>query len=517
MIFYKISIKKRFMKLPFGKINKNQIDAFSEESIEYHLDMIYKVIEEYDMENLYENWRILIRSIDELINIPLELDDPKEIEDYLSLSLGCIDVINKEHLVHVLNILEKRFDVEVKNRFLNLSLMVRAVSLAYRINNAIDIFGYGINLSDVRNALVYFQSRRVYYNAVLSLIPFVSKGEKVVPFIDLLDQLHYPIESCLVGVTTSYYNLLVNNSLDDFEMESDGDKVFGNFPYTVLEGFFMEPQRLSLLDQLELRPDIVLQKKMLEKSTNKIFSFVEIANTMASFEGAFNKYQIKYTKEYNELSYLCHEIAIYFLDDFNIKIDKSIFVELVKKFSSLKLVSESSNYFVLLNGFFPFQNCGNAYYSTVQLLSRFVYQTLSLSLLKQKSFQINSGFLFEDKSAQILEEHGFKCTGVKRINRKEFDLIAIKDDVVYNFQCKNNLIDVSRVDNNYKKIGRLNKTLCRYYEKSLQKEKDREGLIMKNTGYDKVEHFIISRYPVISRNNRIINYKDLDHRLNAQF
>src|SRR5690606_5026035 len=126
--------------------------------------------------------------------------------------------------------------------------------------------------------------------------------------------------------------------------------------------------------------------------------------------------------------------------------------------------------------------------------------------------QIHSGFIFEDKVSKILDNKGYKPTGITRINHKEFDLITIKDNKVFNFQCKNNYIDISRVNHDYKTIGRFNQRLCRYYENALIKEEKRENLIKSKTGINDIEHFVISRYPVITRNKRIINLVDLESR-----
>lgn len=138
------------------------------------------------------------------------------------------------------------------------------------------------------------------------------------------------------------------------------------------------------------------------------------------------------------------------------------------------------------------------------------FSTLSQSLVKNRSFQINSGFVFEDKVSDILATNGFTITGLTRINHKEFDLITIRNGKVYNFQCKNNFIDISRVDLDYKKIGRLNTRLCNYYVKALIKEAEREKLITDKTGITDIEHFVISRYPVVTRNPKIINFTDLE-------
>ena len=498
------------MKMPVGKMVGQQIDDFLNESINYHMDTYIQKIAEYEPFQLYSNWRTLIRCIDEIINIPLELNAETERDEFLYLKFDFLNHNNLPSFKKVIEIIKAQFGNGVSERFTQMALMSSAINMSYQSLGVLD-FMDGINLSSTVDSIIYFQSRRIYYLTTLNLIPQIARGTKKVPFIDLLNQFQYTIDSCLVGITTSYYKLLLNQCLTDYEMESDGKKAFGNFDFTHLEGFFMEPERLSLIDQMELRPDIVVSKELVSKSDKKVFSFSEILNTMSLFEGAFIKYKINTGIQFKEMNMFINDIKDYLIDDFNFEIEESIFLTISQKYKSLNLKLQTSDYFTALNSFAPFQKITNHYFSTVVLLTKFVYRTLSLSLLQNKTFQIQSGFIFEDKVSKMLEEYGYAPTNITRINHKEFDLITIRNNKVYNFQCKNNFIDISRVDYNYKLIGKFNRLLCRYYEKALLKEEQRENLILSKTGINEIEHFVISRYPVITRNCKIINFKDLEH------
>lgn len=422
------------MKLPTGKILGEQINSLFEESIEFHLEKYYTTFSEFEPQQLYSSWRSIVRSIDEIINIPGELINDKENNCFLELCFNFFDQKNLDKLKRVLEILEKRFEKNVAIRFQQLAMMCYAVDLSYRSQGIFHQQGSGLHLSDTQNAIIYLQSRRAYYITTLSLVPKIAKGKKVVPYHDTLNFLQYTMDSCLVNVTNAYYNLLLNHCLPDFEIDSDGSVAKSNFTYKYLEGFFMEPERLSLADQMEFRPDVVVPKQMLPKADNKLFSFSEIANAMALFEGAFDKYQIQNNIRFKELNSLFCDIAIYLEEDFHIIIEEADFKRISNKYNSLSLYINSANYFENLNSYSPFQKVGSTYYTTVVLLSRFIYRTLSQSLLKNKTFQIHSGFVFEDKVSKILELKGFMPTNITRINRKEFDLITIKDQKVYNFQ-----------------------------------------------------------------------------------
>lgn len=498
------------MKLPVGKISGTQLNGIFEKSIRYHIDVFYKTISEYEPLELYSNWRTIIRSIDEIINIPLECDGSDFISKFFGLSFNFIKSNNLPELKEVLDFLENKFEKNIAVRFQQLSMMCFAINKSYEKCGVYSLQGSKLNLSTTADSIAFLQSRRAYYVTTLDLITKIAKGKKKVDYLDTLNFLQYTMDNCLIGVTTSYYNLLLNHCLEDFEMDSDGTIAKRNFEYDHLEGFFMEPERLSLIDQMELRPDVVITKKMLPKSDNKLFSFSVIANAMSLFEGAFDKYKISDNEEFKELRQLFYEIAIYLKDDFNIVIEGAYFRKIAPKYKTLSLINNSDDYFAVLNSYSPFQKINGVYYSTVVLLSRFVYRTLSQSLMKNRTFQIHSGFIFEDKVSKILENKGFMPTNITRINHKEFDLITIKDNKVYNFQCKNNFIDISRVSFDYKKIGRFNKRLCRYYEKAFDKEVKREKLITDKTGIEEIEHHVVSRFPVINRNKRIINFIDLE-------
>lgn len=440
----------------------------------------------------------------------MELNDVEEIACFLDLNFNFLSPDNLPQLKKVLGILETQFEKNIAIRFQQLAMMCFAIDKSYTSHGVFDHQGNGLRLYDTKNSIAYLQSRRAYYVTVLGLIPKIVKGKKIVPYIDTLNFLQYTMDSCLVNITTAYYDLLLNHCLPDFELNSDGTVAKRNFDYNHLEGFFMEPERLSLVDQMELRLDVIVPKQMLPKAANKLFSFSEVANAMALFEGAFERYKIQDNIEYRELTLLFYEIAVFLKDDYHVIIEEYIFEMISVKFKSLTLYLDSDDYFENLNSYSPFQKVDGKYYTTVVLLTRFVYRTLSQSLLKNRTFQIHSGFVFEDKASKILEAKGYLPTGITRINRKEFDLITIKGNTVFNFQCKNNFIDISRVNYDYKKIGRLNQRLCRYYENALIKEEKRENLIKSKTGISNIKHFVISRYPVITRNNRIINLTDLE-------
>ena len=98
---------------------------------------------------------------------------------------------------------------------------------------------------------------------------------------------------------------------------------------------------------------------------------------------------------------------------------------------------------------------------------------------------------------------------IKRINRKEFDIVATHGGVIYNFQCKNNWIDLSKVEAERALYVRYNRALTNYYRRALAKEANREHLLKDELDLTRVEHYVISRFPVITADARIINYNQI--------
>lgn len=109
-----------------------------------------------------------------------------------------------------------------------------------------------------------------------------------------------------------------------------------------------------------------------------------------------------------------------------------------------------------------------------------------------------------------LTRMGFLVTDIKRINRKEFDVVAIDHGVIYNIQCKNNWVDLSKIEAERDLFVRYNRRLMNYYAKALKKELGREQLLKDKFGLDRVVHFVVSRFPVIGADPAIINYNQIE-------
>jgi hypothetical protein len=93
---------------------------------------------------------------------------------------------------------------------------------------------------------------------------------------------------------------------------------------------------------------------------------------------------------------------------------------------------------------------------------------------------------------------------ITRINRHEFDVVTVRDGVIWNVQCKNNFVDLARVEADAHRFARCNSMFVRSYERALTKERNREHLLKAKLSLDAIQHMVISRFSAISDNPRIV-------------
>jgi len=456
------------------------------------------------------SWSNAIRSAEEVINFRFEINfSETELNSVINQFPPTPDSMNK--LKPILDKVEKQLGIKSKDRLFNLLLMGMAIQQAYKLQKLPYLEGATVNFSTLSGTADYCQSRRSYLTCILPLINDHSQGTEKLPKNDCFNQLLYFVDTCFVGITSAYRSLLLNECYDDFEIESNGTYVKPNYSFDPLEALFLEPQRLTLMDQLEFNSKEVEKVVLPTKPSNTIFHYQELKNCISHHKAIYKGYKIDDVIEFKELENLVSLLEKYCIDNYHIKLTDKEWKGLgIDKYKiNMNLIHQKGNVLEAINGIEPFIKADSFYYSTVNKLTRYISITLYNRLIKKRRFQIKSGFIFEDKAMDVLASQGFKDTKITRIDHKEFDLITIKNGKVYNFQCKNNLIDISSVSLEYKKIGRYNRRLIRYYEKALIKEENREHLISKKTGINDIEHYVISRFPVITKNKRIINFNSL--------
>lgn len=229
----------------------------------------------------------------------------------------------------------------------------------------------------------------------------------------------------------------------------------------------------------------------------------------------YEKYKLGEKSVYQSIISFLDEITPYFKDDYFIEIEATDFQRICSKHQDLTLYNVIKNYTDALNTNFPFQKSGSFYYSNNFAILRYAENEILSLLNRSKKYQIDAGFVFEEKVTEVVEKYGFKRDrSVKRIARHEFDVVCIKGDCIYNFQCKNNYFNVTDIDfSNTSEICKKNRSLVYYYKKELEKEKKREQLLKEKLGLNKIQHFIISRFPIYVDVPEIINFNQLEQML----
>jgi hypothetical protein len=249
---------------------------------------------------------------------------------------------------------------------------------------------------------------------------------------------------------------------------------------------------MSLFDRGEFSEMDYKDVEYKKTPAGKAHSYGEVENTLLQFVTAYEKYAVLSSEIYQQIQSVVKELKKYCADDYTIVVPVTEFEIITKGLIHDFLVLADKDYSNVINSSAAFVIINGKARSSVTLMMAFVSQLLAKVLSRNKNFQLDSGAIFEKKISDILLENGFSLTDIKRINQKEFDLTTTKNDITYNFHCKNNLIDVVLLDNNYKKMGRLNTLRIKRYEKDLS-----------------TNHFVISRFPVLTSVPGIVNFASL--------
>lgn len=498
------------MNNPNKKMSGIELDNFLILFQEYSISNIKNYLAKYEFMSLYSNWTKLIRSVDELINLPLEIKDATTQKEFLNLSFN----FNNKNEIHKFKLVLKKIELQFGNEISTRLLIFAKMNFNLVYNNLRSNEMLLHNFSDVGSIISYYQLKRKYYVTLLDLIEEWAVGDYKFEFTDTLTEFQHIIDSYFQNVTNTYYDILLNNCLANYSIDFRISPPEKSFQYSNLENFYLEPQILTMIDQLNHRFNLTKEVQLEKLPSNKVFSFVEVENNIKVIQSSFSNYNIDKTDQFNEIKILIKKVKPFCKDDYNIIIPKKIFEnEIVQYMKKIKLLVKKKDYISASNFVSGFQLVDNNYITSVVLINRFITNRILSYLNKQKKFQIHSGFIFEDMVKEILHENGYELTDIVRIDHKEFDVITIKNNRIYNFQCKNNNIDIGRVQADPKRIARLNNRLINKYIKAYEKEINREQLVKDKLGINEINHFVISRYPVITEIDYIISYNKLEEKI----
>lgn len=487
------------MKL-FQVLEGKELTDYLTSGVNGCIDELKKRMTGYNRASLFHVWFYFVRQIEEFVNIRYEYGESCE------AVFRKIHLDRKSELELLGSTVAETFGSDVASRFVELAEMFTGYA-------SIDFDGRKINERPVEtlyDLLKFFMSRRLHVMTILNLIPIWAQGDKYICKEDIPNKMNEWI-GCLMSITNGCQAILEAKCLPDFygKMSMSGRMEFSH-QYTHLDKNYLEPQQLTPVELEEYRNDRLGKRDT--KKERSICSKEELELTMRN-EMAYNeRYGIIEKEDYKELMAFMDDMKMYFKDDYVIEVPESEFHCLCRTYGNLELYKEMVEFDDIENSRCGFVKMDDVYYSTYFTLIRYYTNTVMKMLRRRRRYQIDAGFVFENQVKDIVWEYGFKVQDdCKRIERKEFDVVCVKDGTIYNFQCKNNYMNISAIGLKVTTATcRRNKQLISYYKAALRKEEGREHLLKRKLGIDKVKHFVVSRYPVISDNERIIPFNRLD-------
>ncbi len=470
-----------------------------ESQLAQHAGGVLKALARFEADATVRSWFETIRAIEELINLPGEIDD-----EVLASALFHLNLEPREfkprRVKFILHYLGYYYGAAFAERqallLLQLSRMQNSFAMAGHIPAA-------IGLSTVAHAVGYLQSRRRHLMSLLYIIPQACRGTVRMPHPDALAWMLPQAEMSGTTITGLLQQRAMSELYDDFKLYVEPHGFTSSHHYHTLDEMSLEAERVPIVDVASDAAPVEYEPV----PSDRVFSAAELRNDIALMEAAFAEFKLEDTA-FVGLASLVRDLSWQMEDDFWVTISAQDLDALADKHGvshpHRRLLTASSATFVdALNchaAFVPFEG---ALRGSVRSLSRFLYNFKNVCLYSKRRFQIRSGFIFEQRIKDELVKQGFVVQPVKRIERKEFDVVATRGGIIFNIQCKNNLIDPSWIDLDPARFIRANRTLERYYERAIVKERSREELLKNHLGMDRVEPFVITRFPIVTGNSRI--------------
>jgi len=486
----------------------HDLDDLLIEGINHNKGDLITHISKFDGQDLFQKWLKLLRCIDEFINLKFALlpNDWKQIENLR------IDILyDPKSFVILLDMIYKRFGNAVFERMKIFILMLTSMKLTYEKMNL-----SSMNFQNIKEAVDFCQSRRLYYVAYLSIIRIYAGGKEKIPFEELLCHFQPQIDN-MSSITTALHAMIVNSCIDGYEAKATLLGLEFKFPYNQLDEFFLEPHTMSEVDILKYEKSKEEQYALTGVELNHLYSYAELEYTVNQAEKIFEGYGINNSTLLLEAKRMVIDLNGKFLEDYSIMFTEKEFKTFCSQYPHLNLYSKATDYFEAINERPAFFQYNGYYHSTVLLLIRYIENAVYGQLRTNRRYRIKSGFVFEKEVKALLEQYGFKATETKRIHQQEFDVICMKDGCAYNFQCKNNFLDINILSlQNIDIVKRQNKRLMKYYIKALDKENFRTKLVQEHFGVEHVENFVVSRFPIVTDNKRIIPFNKLENWLNGE-
>lgn len=480
-------------------IEGDELVGFMMECNQEYINELKEQLSCYDTKSIFCVWFNFVRQVEEFINVYYELG-----RGFVSIS-KCIHIGNECEMNLITSVIEDTFGQKVFARFQELVTLFTGFTTKELIDDKV----VRVSIETLYDMWAYLQKRRSHIMTILNHIPVYANGDKAFGHEEIRNKMEEWIEGILMNITLGCHAILESKCLSNFQGEMTSKGIKFSHHYSHLEDMFMEPQRLTILD-LEKYRSMRFEKRRC-KNTKSICSLEEFDITLYNDTLYYKRYGLLDNMKYQSLVAFMNKMKAYFKDEYLIEVPHADFVSLCQQHKELDLYREMDDFYDIQNSRYGFVRVEDSYYSTYFMLIRYYVNYIEKLLRRNKKFQIDSGFIFEDKVKEIAAKYGFDVKkGCKRIDHREFDVVCIKDGTIYNFQCKNNYMSVSSIGvKESAKASRYNRRLVNYYEKALNDEVDKEHHLVEKLGIDKIKHFVISRFPVMTDNEKVIPFNRL--------
>lgn len=456
----------------------------------------------YDSESATCLWLDTLRGIEEIINlVNVDWDDDVFAEQLFEFPV-CLCECHIDKLHAIRHQLLVKFSANFANRFCKLILQGAAFSQALAAHGLHQIFN---EFQSVGTMIGYLQSRRRHFVALLHFLPMACRGHQRVTQLDTLNIFFPLIELHAVRMVGAQQQLMVMLAQARLGMPVDG-----GVELAMLDNLFLEPERnpiigLSFADKFQSE----IQPRLEPLQPDRLFSAAELRNQILLIEAAYAEFELDGTDFSIAATLVRHLSVDCIVRDFWIQLSPAALNALMDKLGAplalrSAFVSHPESYMQCLSSYAPLVLLNNRYLSTVTLLSRFMYFWRGKVLDRNKRYQIRSGFIFEEAVKSKLIKQGFSVQNIVRVNRQEFDVVAVRNGVIWNVQCKNNITDIEHLYSDADSFARYNYKLVRAYERALTKERNREHLLKQKLSIETVQHMLVSKFPVVTDNPRIV-------------
>lgn len=468
----------------------------------------------YDRGSAVAAWHEVLRGVDEFLNILWFGVDPGPDRAWLlACPLGGQILTDPQRMPRLLATVGRRYDAAVVHRFRRTVVQLAETDRTFK-ERGIRPTGLSDGIDTLATAGAYLQSRRRHLVSLFYALPSVCTGPAPLDTVLALPTLACLVEHCCATITGLHQKRLLMDVYPDFTLTETSWGYVGSHEFEELERHFLEAERVSIFAMTRERPEMVAPFTLEDRPADEVFSAQELRNNVRGLAAAYAAFGDD--PAFAAMSRVIIALSRRCQDDYFVRLARTELETLVASQSVLPaekvmdwLVAGAGSYADQTNRHHPFVEIDGQLEGDVVLLSRFLNAFKNLHLASQRRFVIHSGFIFEDMVKRDLAAMGFDVKPIKRVGRREFDVVAVRDGVIFNLQCKNNALDLSQIEAHPRRVAAANRRLLAYYRGALRKERARQGVLQAELGLTKIRHFVISRFPVITTHPAIIPFNAL--------